>query len=84
MSEELENVCENCNFNNNFKEFIAGVERHYISIANEEKQYGGDAESLTMFEWIVQNTKINELSCLSEKEKFLYGLGVLSSEIMHY
>lgn len=82
MSEELENVCENCNFDNKFKEYIAGVERYYISIANEEKQ--GNEEPLTMFEWIMENTKIDELKCLSEKERFLYGLGVLSSEIMNY
>lgn len=82
MSEELENVCENCNFDNNFKEYIAGVERYYISIANEEKQ--GNEEQLTMYEWIMENTKIDELKCLSEKERFLYGLGVLSSEIMNY
>ena len=80
MSEELKNICENCNFDNSFQELLEGMECFYNSI----KEHEGGEESLTMFEWIVENTKIDELNCLSEKEKFLFGLGVLMREMENY
>ncbi|MDU4596469.1 hypothetical protein [Clostridium botulinum] len=87
MSEELKNVCENCNFDNNFQEVLEGIEKNYNLIANDEKE---DTEKplnkkqLTLVEWILENTKIDEFNCLSEKERFLYGLGFLSSELINY
>lgn len=82
MSKELINLCENCDFDNKFKEFMSAVERYYNSLANEEKQ--GNEKQLTMFEWIMENTNIDEFSYLSEKERFLYGFGFLSSELKNY
>lgn len=83
MSEELKNVCENCGFDSDFQELLKGMEEHYMTIAKNEKQ-DCDEEQLTMTQWILENTRVKELNCLSEKERFLYGLGVLSSEIMNY
>lgn len=83
MSEELKNVCENCGFDSDFQELLKGMEEHYMVIAKNEEQ-DCDEDQLTMTQWILENTKVKELNCLSEKEKFLYGLGVLSSEIMNY
>lgn len=81
MSEELKNICENCNFDNAFKELLELVEIHYNLKVKEEIQDG--EEHFTMVQWLLENTKIDELNCLSEKEKFLYGLGILSLELMN-
>lgn len=80
MSGELKNICENYNFDSSFQDLLEGMECFYNLIKEQE----GNKESLTMFEWIVENTKIDELNCLSEKEKFLFGLGVLMSEMENY
>lgn len=85
MSEELKNVCENCNFDNNFQKVLEKIEKKYNLIADyEEKNIKDTKEQFTMVEWILINTKVDELNCLSEKERFLYGLGFLLSELVNY
>lgn len=81
MSEELKSICEKYGFDKEFKKMLEVMEHVYNSIKKQENI----EESLTMIDWILENTKIViELNGLSEKEKFLFGLGVLMSEMEHY
>lgn len=81
MSEELKSICEKHGFDEKFKKMLEVMEHVYNSIKKQENI----EESLTMLDWILENTKIViELNGLSEKEKFLFGLGVLMSEMEHY
>lgn len=77
ISKELENICENCSFDSDFQEFLEGMENHYDLIRKQK----ANEETLTMVSWILEGTNIEELKCLSEKERFLFGLGVLMSEM---
>ena len=77
MSEKLRNVCENCGFKNDFKVFLENVEETYIYISAIENDITD--RKMDMVEWILENTGIDELKSLSEKERFLYGLGVLTA-----
>ena len=81
MSEELKSICENYGFDKGFKKIVEIMECKYNSIKEQENI----EESLTMIDWISENTKIViELNGLSEKEKFLFGLGVLMSVMEQY
>ena len=83
MSEDLKNVCENCGFKKEFVELLEGMERQYNIIAKSEEGTQ-DGESLSMAKWIIENTNIDELKGLTQREKFIYGTGVLMSEIVNY
>lgn len=81
MSEELKSICENYGFDKEFKKMVEVMEHVYDSIKEQEN----NEDSLTMIDWIIENTKIViELNGLSEKEKFLFGLGVLFGEMGNY
>ena len=81
MSEELKSICEKYRFDKEFNKMVEVMEHVYNSIKEQEN----NEDSLTMIDWILENTKIViELNGLSEKEKFLFGLGVLMSEMEHY
>ena len=80
MSEKLNNVCENYGFDDNLKGLLESVEFQYNSTLKAE---GGD--ELDMVDWILNNTnELEELNCLSDKEKFLFGLSSLMDIIMSY
>lgn len=81
MSEELKSICEKYGFDKEFKTMVEVVEYVYNSIKEQENI----EESLTMLDWILENTQIViELNGLSEKEKFLFGLGVLFGKMDNY
>ena len=80
MSEKLNNVCENYGFDDNLKGLLESVEFQYNSTLKAE---GGD--ELDMVDWILNNTnELEELNCLSDKEKFMFGLSSLMDIIMSY
>lgn len=80
MSGKLNNVCENCGFDDNLKELLESIEIRYDLILKAE---GGDG--LDMVDWILKNTsEMEELKCLSEKEKFIFGFSSLMNIIMNY
>ena len=80
MSERLNNVCENCGFDDNLKELLENIETQYNLILKAE---GGDG--LDMVDWILNNTnELEELNCLSEREKFIFGFSSLMNIIMNY
>ena len=81
MSNELIEKCLEYSIVGEAKEFIGNVENAYNSVAESEKE---DTEKqMTMCEWINDNTNIEELKNLKEEQKFFFGLGILSSELMN-
>lgn len=80
MSEELKNVCENCGFSEEFRELLGGMEIRY----NEVAEYENTLDGMTFVEWILENTKLDDFKCLTEKERFILGMGVLMSELARY
>lgn len=72
MNEELKDICKNYDFDGNFQELLKGIECTYNLIVEQEEK---DENSISMVNWIIKNTKVDELKCLSEKEKFLFGGG---------
>lgn len=89
ISKELNDLCEEYNFDDKFKKYVGAVELFYDIITQEEKRGLKEADKnkdklLSMTEWIIENTKVDELDNLSNRDKFLYGLGVLTSELSNY
>lgn len=80
MSNELAAWCNKFDFSENLRDFTKEVETLYKQIAQAESNENG----MTMCEWIFENTNIEDLKCLTDKERFLLGLGILTSEIMNY
>ena len=81
MSNELMEKCTKYNISGEAKDFLINIENLYNVVAESEKE---DTEKqMTMCEWVEDNTNIEELKKLTEEQKFFFGLGVLSSELMN-
>ena len=80
MSEKLNNVCENYGFDDNLKGLLESVELQYNLTLKAE-----DGDGLDMVDWILNYiNELEELNCLSDKEKFMFGLSSLMDIIMSY
>lgn len=73
MSNELNDVCEKCEFVGKFKEFVEEMEAAYISVMKE------NPKALNFVDFIMNNSNSEDCEPLSYKEKFLFGLGVASA-----
>lgn len=78
MSDELATCCEKYNLDEKIKKFLKNMELKY----NNLDGYCEETD-MTMCQWIFENTGIEELNGLSEKERFLFGVGFLTCEISY-
>ena len=67
MTKELEKICKEYNFNEDMTELVEAVEEVFNYV-----------DGYSMVEWIKVNTvELPYLDNMTDKEKFLYGLGCL-------
>lgn len=80
MTKELQKICDEYNFNQNMRKMLITMEMAYNTLIELEKE-DTSQEIITMLEWILKNSDLDTINNCTEKEKFLFGLGVLTSEI---
>ena len=81
MTKELQKICDEYNFNQNMRKMLTTMEMAYDTLREQEKEDMPDQESMSMVEWIVNNSDVDVINDCTEKEKFLFGLGVLTIEL---
>lgn len=80
MTNELGIWCEKYKFNDDIKKYVGDIEKDYKQAMELQKDKSKE-EQPTMSEWIYKKTNIEELKCFSERDKFIYGLGILSNKL---
>ncbi|NFH00741.1 hypothetical protein FC831_10520 [Clostridium botulinum] len=82
MTNELNNKCKKYKLDKEIVGFLNNVERVFNKLdkLNDNKN---EEDSMSMCEWVSENTNIEELNKLSDRDKFFYGLGVLTNEIVN-
>lgn len=81
MTKELQKICDEYNFNQNMRKMLTTMEMAYDILREQEKEDMPDQESMSMVEWLVNNSDLDVINDCTEKEKFLFALGVLAIEL---
>jgi len=81
VSKELVEKCIEYGITGEAKDFLEGMENVFDKVSEEEKE--ANEEVPTMYGWIKENIDSAGLEGFTDEQKFFFGIGVLSSELMN-